>query len=372
MNTTIQEAIKMVLITFICSAILVPIIKKMALFIGAVDVPNKRKVHHNLIPRLGGLAIFFTFLLGYMLFSRQSIEMISILIGSFIVIITGVIDDIRPLPPRYKFSGQLIAALVVVFYGNILLNDISVFGLYIRFTPIISHVITVLFILGCINAINLIDGLDGLAAGISSIYFLTIGIIAMIMGQTTGLDVSLTFIMLGSTLGFLVHNFYPAKIFMGDSGSMFLGFIISVIALLGFKNVTLTSLIVPLLILAIPILDTLFAIIRRAIHGKKISEPDREHMHHQLLKYRFSHRNTVLIIYGIDILFAAASIFYVLKDPLIGKIIYGILLIIFIWFVFFTNIITSKTPVKEKFKNLENKIGRAKHKEKKKNIKKKK
>ena len=355
MSITIQEAIKMVLITFVCSAILVPVIKKMALFIGAVDVPNKRKVHHDLIPRLGGLAIFFAFLLGYMLFSKQSIEMISILIGSFIVIITGVIDDIKPLPPKYKFSGQLIAALVVVFYGNILLNDISAFGFYIEFAPIISHIITVGFMLGCINAINLIDGLDGLAAGISSIYFLTIGIIAMIMGQTAGLDVSLTFIMLGATLGFLLHNFHPAKIFMGDSGSMFLGFIISVIALLGFKNVTLTSLIVPLFVLAIPILDTLFAIIRRTLQGKSISEPDREHLHHQLLKLRFSHRNTVLIIYGMDILFALASIFYVLKDPTIGKIIYSILLLIIIWFVSCTNIISTKQTFKDKLKDIKGK-----------------
>lgn len=360
MSITIYEAIKIVVVTFICSAVLVPVIKKMALFIGAVDVPNKRKVHHSLIPRLGGLAIFFAFLLGYMLFSRQSIEMISILIGSFVIIITGVIDDIKPLPARYKFSGQLIAALVVVFYGNIILNNISAFGFYIEFSPIISHIITVGFILGCINAINLIDGLDGLAAGISSIYFLTIGVIAMIIGQTTGLDVSLTFIMLGATLGFLVHNFYPAKIFMGDSGSMFLGFIISVIALLGFKNVTLTSLIVPLLVLAIPILDTLFAIIRRTLKHKKISEPDREHLHHQLLNFRFSHRTTVLLIYLMDILFAMASIVYVLKDPIWGQIIYLILLIIIIWLVCCTDIITSKRPLKGKLHNLKEKVDKKK------------
>lgn len=364
MIMSIESAIKIVLVTFACSAILVPIIKKMALYIGALDVPNKRKVHNKLIPRLGGLAIFFTFLLGYMLFSRQSIEMISILIGSFIIIITGVIDDIKPLPAKYKFSGQLIAALVVVLYGKILLNDISAFGFYIEFTPIVSHVITVLFILGCINAINLIDGLDGLAAGISSIYFLTIGIIAMIMGQTTSLDVSLTFIMLGATLGFLIHNFYPAKIFMGDSGSMFLGFIISVIALLGFKNVTLTSLIVPLFVLAIPILDTLFAIIRRVLKHKKISEPDREHLHHQLLNFRFSHRTTVLLIYLMDILFAIASIVFVLKDRFWGQIIYSILLIIIIWLVSCTNIITSKRPLKGKFSKIKEKVDKVKKKKK--------
>lgn len=347
MQISISEAIKMVLITFICSIILVPFVKKIAEHVGAVDVPNKRKVHKDLIPRLGGLSIFLSFLLGYMLFARQSVQMISILIGSFVVILTGVIDDVKPLPAKYKFAGQLVAALIVVLYGGIVLNEVTAFGLYIKFSPLVGKLTTIFLILGCINSINLIDGLDGLASGVSSIYFLTIGIIAFVMGQNTGLDISLTFIMLGSTLGFLVHNFYPAKIFMGDSGSMFLGFIISVIALLGFKNVTLTSLIVPLLILAIPILDTLFAIIRRLLKHEKISTPDREHLHHQFLNKKFSHRTTVIIIYIIDALFASASIIYVLKDRVLGQIIYIILLIIVLWLVLGTNIITDK---KLKFK----------------------
>jgi len=351
----IDEIIKIVLITFLCSALLVPFVKKIAEFVGALDIPNGRKVHKEPIPRLGGLAIFFSFLLGYMLFSRQSIEMIAILIGSFIVVLTGIIDDIKPLQARYKFAGQLIAALVVVLYGGIVLNNISAFGLNITFTPIVAKVITVVFILGCINCINLIDGLDGLAGGISSIYFLTIGIVAVLMHQSS-LDTSLTFIMLGATLGFLVHNFYPAKIFMGDSGSMFLGFIISVIALLGFKNVTFTSFIVPLFVLAIPILDTLFAIIRRLLKKQHISEPDKSHLHHQFLNMRFSHRNTVLIIYLIDILFATASIIYVLKDPFWGQVIYSILLIIVIWLVAFTDIITAKKPLKKGIDKIKDKF----------------
>ncbi len=346
MQLSISEAIKMVLITFICSIILVPFVKKIAEHVGAVDIPNKRKVHKELIPRLGGLAIFLSFLLGYMLFAKQSVQMISILIGSFVIILTGIMDDIKPLPAKYKFAGQLIAALVVVLYGGIVLDEVTAFGLYIKFNPIVGKLTTIFLILGCINSINLIDGLDGLASGISSIYFLTIGIIAFVLGQNTGLDISLTFIMLGSTLGFLVHNFYPARIFMGDSGSMFLGFIISVIALLGFKNVTLTSLIVPLLILAIPILDTSFAIIRRLLKHEKISTPDREHLHHQFLNKKISHRTTVIIIYIIDILFALASIIYVLKDPVLGRIIYIILLIIVLWLVLGTNIISERKILK--------------------------
>lgn len=355
MTLTIDQIIKIVLITFLCSALLVPFIKKISEHVGALDIPNGRKVHKEPIPTLGGLAIFASFLLGYMLFSRQSIEMIAILIGSFIVVLTGIIDDIKPLRARHKLIGQIIAALVVVFYGGIAVSNITAFGLNIVFTPIVSKILTVIFIIGCINAINLIDGLDGLASGISSIYFLTIGIIAVIMGQSS-LDTSLTFIMLGATLGFLVHNFHPAKIFMGDSGSMFLGFIISVIALLGFKNVTFTSLIVPLLVLAIPILDTLFAIIRRLLKKQSISEPDRSHLHHQFLNMRFSHRNTVLIIYFIDILFAAASIIYVIKDPFWGQVIYSILLIIVIWLVAFTDIITAKKPLKKGIDKIKDKF----------------
>ena len=186
---------------------------------------------------------------------------------------------------------------------------------------------------------NLIDGLDGLAGGIGSIYFLTIGIISLVLHNTSGLDSVLTFIMLGSTLGFLFHNFNPASIFMGDSGSMFLGYMIAVIALLGYKNVTFTSVIVPIFLLAIPILDTFFAILRRFINHKPISMPDKNHLHHQFLKKNFSHKKTVLIIYLIDILFALASIVYVLGNNKIGMIVYGILFIVVLAIILRTEII---------------------------------
>lgn len=333
----IERVLIIVIPTFLFVAFLTPFIKNIALHIDAIDIPNSRKVHTKPIPRLGGLAIFFGFLLGYMLFGQHSITMNSILIASFVIVLTGVVDDIKPLKASTKFVGQLISACIITFYGNILLSDISAFGIYINFS-IISYPLTIFFILGCINCMNLIDGLDGLAAGISSIYFLTIGVIAVITGST-GLDFVLTFVLLGSTLGFLVHNFNPASIFMGDSGSMFLGFIIAVIALLGFKNVTMTSLVIPLLILAIPILDTLFAIIRRLLKGESISTPDKFHIHHQLLNRNFSQRATVLIIYAINLLFSFASIVYLLKDRILGYIIYGILLFIVIFFVVKTNII---------------------------------
>ena len=163
-----------------------------------------------------------------------------------------------------------------------------------------------------------------------------------------GLDFVLSFVMLGATLGFLVYNFNPASIFAGDSGSMFMGFMKAVIALLGFKNVTMTSLIIPLLVIAIPILDTIFAILRRAIKGEKITTGDKYHIHHQLLNRNLSQRTTVLIIYVIDLLFASASIVYVLKDNKLGYIIYGILLLIVIIFVAKTNVVVDSKELKKK------------------------
>ena len=346
-NNTILYSLKVIFFTFILSALATPVVKKIAVHVDAMDIPNERKVHSKPMPRLGGIAIFFAFLVGYMLFGENTIQMNSILIGSFIILLTGIIDDINPLTPKDKLLGQLLSAAVIVFYGEILLSNITFFGLDIRF-GVFSYPITMLFIIACMNIINLIDGLDGLASGISSIFFTTIIVICFFQGRTIGLDYNLTLIMLGSTLGFLLHNFYPAKIFLGDSGALFLGFIIAIISLLGFKGTILTSVFIPLLILAVPILDTLFAILRRFVHHQKISNADKLHLHHQLLGMKFSHRNTVLIIYAVNILFAIASVFYLLGEEINIYIRIGVYLILFIlvfWFINKTNIITEKKLV---------------------------
>ena len=261
----------------------------------------------------------------------------SVLIASFVLLIVGMIDDIKPIRPRYKLIGQLIASLIVVVYGGLLLQDVSVFGLYINFGWF-SYVVTVFFILGCINCMNLIDGLDGLAGGISTIFFLTISIIGVVNGEFA-LATTLTLIMLGSTLGFLFHNFHPAKIFMGDSGSMFLGLMIAVITLMGFKSTMMSAIVIPLFILMVPILDTTLAILRRKLKGESVDTPDKSHIHHQLMKRNLSQRTTVLIIYFITSLFSAASVIYALVDKLMGYMIYGFLMIIAILFVMKTDIL---------------------------------
>ena len=284
MNILVNEVnmYYIILITFVSSLILVPLIRKVAIHINALDIPDKRKIHKKPMPRLGGLAIFLSFLVGYMFFAPLTTQMISILIGSFIIVLLGIVDDINPLKAIYKFIGQILVACILVFFGNVYLTELSIFDLTINL-GFWTYPLSLFIVVGCINAINLIDGLDGLAAGTSSIYFITIIIISILSGITDNLGFILCLLTLGATLGFLYYNFNPASIFMGDTGSMFLGYMVAVIALLGFKTATLTSFIIPILILFIPIFDTLLAIIRRLIKGEPIGKPDKEHIHFQLL-----------------------------------------------------------------------------------------
>lgn len=301
------------LTAFILSIVLTPITGKLAFKWGATDKPNERKVHAKIMPRMGGLAIFLSFLLTFLLTfivfgDKLSTQMsiLSFLIGAVIIIIIGIFDDIYELRASIKFLGQIVAALIMVIWGGIEVEFINLpFDGEIHF-GFMSIPITVLWIVGITNAINLIDGLDGLAGGVSTIALLTIAVMAIIKGDMFVATIAL--IVSGSTLGFLKYNFHPAKIFMGDTGSMFLGYIIAVISLLGFKNVTMISLIVPIIILGVPISDTFFAIIRRLVNKQPISAPDKSHLHHCFLNLGFTHRQTVILIYAIAASFGLAAI----------------------------------------------------------------
>lgn len=334
-----------ILTTFLTSLILTHLMIKISKNMNIMDIPNERSVHKKPTPLLGGIAIFLSFLFGFILFGNQNPLMISILIASFLILLLGIFDDIKPIKARYKFIIHILVALIVVFYGGLKLTHVDIFSLSLNFKWM-SPYVTILIIVGIINAVNLIDGLDGLCAGISSIYFLTIGVIALILNKFNGLDIILSFIMLGSTLGFLVFNFPPAKIFMGDTGSTFLGLMISVIMLLGFKTVTLTSLLIPLVLLILPITDTLFAIIRRALNKKPIGQADKEHIHHQLLKH-LSTRKTILVIYIVDLIFSVVSIFYAIGKKKEMIIFYILLMFILLYLVFKTNVIFKKKENKK-------------------------
>ncbi|MFJ7728269.1 glycosyltransferase family 4 protein [Neobacillus sp. NPDC097160] len=296
------------IVCFVASILITPLIKKLAFVIGATDRPNHRKVHQSIMPRLGGLAIFISFMAGIFLLRPENSYSFAIIIGCLIIVITGFCDDLFELPAKYKLLGQLAAACSVVFLGDLQMVFINLpFGGQLQF-GFFSIPFTILWIVGITNAINLIDGLDGLAAGVSSIALITISGMAMIQGNFY--VVAVGSIVLASTLGFLFYNFHPASIFMGDTGALFLGFIISVLSLLGFKNVTFISFVIPVIILGVPISDTLFAIIRRIINKQPLSAPDKSHLHHCMLRMGYSHRQTVLLIYAMAAFFGLVAVIY--------------------------------------------------------------
>ncbi|SES10603.1 UDP-GlcNAc:undecaprenyl-phosphate GlcNAc-1-phosphate transferase [Gracilibacillus ureilyticus] len=295
-------------VTFLVAVVITPLVIKLAIRIGAVDQPNERKVHTKVMPRLGGLAIVFSFFLGFLIFTPNGEQAWPIIVGGLIITIVGFLDDLFQLPAKVKLLGQVMAAVVTVA-GGIQMDFIMVpFGDRIEF-GYLTIPITIIWIIGITNAVNLIDGLDGLAAGVSSIVLATISGMALMMGNTFVAFVA--FLLLGSTLGFLVYNFNPAKIFMGDTGSLFLGYMISVLSIMGlFKNVTFFSIMVPIIVLGVPILDTMLAIIRRAIQRKPLMAPDKYHLHHCLIRLGFSHKETVIFIYALSCLFSAAAIIF--------------------------------------------------------------
>ncbi|WP_332629814.1 glycosyltransferase family 4 protein [Halalkalibacter flavus] len=312
------------IICFIVTVLITPLVKRFAIKIGATDKPNHRKVHQTLMARLGGLAIYIGFLVGFVLLQPNSEFTLPILIGSFVIIVTGFLDDMIELSAKWKLFGQLLAAGIVI-YGGVQVQFINLpFDGQLQLGWF-SIPLTLLWIIGVTNAINLIDGLDGLAAGVSAIVLITISSLAIMQGDL--FVASLGVILLGSTLGFLIHNFNPAKIFMGDTGALFLGYMISVISLLGFKNVTMFSLLIPVIILAIPISDTLFAIVRRLVNKQPLSSPDKSHLHHCLLRLGLSHKQTVLVIYAMTAFFGLAAVMLTMSTLWISMIIICVIII---------------------------------------------
>lgn len=296
------------IVCFVLSILITPLIKKLALAIGATDKPSQRKIHQTIMPRLGGLAIFISFMAGMIFLRPESPSFVAIMLGCLIIVCTGILDDLFELSARYKLVGQLAAALTVVFGGDLQVNFVNLpFGGQLEF-GLFSIPFTIIWIVGITNAINLIDGLDGLAAGVSSIALITISGMAIIQGNVFVVTVGV--ILLASTLGFLFYNFHPASIFMGDTGALFLGFAISVLSLLGFKNVTFISFIVPIIILGVPISDTIFAILRRIINKTPLSAPDKSHLHHCMLRLGFTHQQTVLLIYALAAFFGLVAVIY--------------------------------------------------------------
>ena len=337
MNTSL---IMSFVVTMVITALLIPIVMKIGAKLGIVAHKNKRTVHKVEVPRIGGYAIYISSLIGMVIFLKTDPQINAILIASFLVFFIGLFDDVHDLSPKTKLIVELIAALIVILYGDIYLKGFDF--LPANWPPILPGAITVLWIVGITNAINLIDGLDGLSSGISIIVLFTISITSLTSGRT---DIaSLSLVLAGAIMGFLFYNFHPAKIFLGDCGALYIGFMISVISLLGFGyNVsTFFTLGAPIVVLMVPIMDTLIAIIRRKVHHKKFSEADKAHLHHNLMfKLKLGHRKSVIVLYGITFLFSLTSYIY-LYDSLLGTIMFIILMLIFELFVEMTNMVSRK------------------------------
>lgn len=301
-------------IAFIFTFATTPLVRRFAYKIGAVDVPrDKRRVHKRPTPRIGGLAIIFGFLVAIISFNDSwSRELVSILIGVGILGVLGIIDDCKELDAKLKFVVQIIAALVVVIFGDIRISVMSnpnVFSEnpYIIFPQWLSITVTVLWIVFMTNAVNFIDGLDGLAAGVSAIMSMSLVFIAITYHEY---EIALLGIaLMGACFGFLPFNFNPAKIFMGDTGSMFLGYMLSVLSVQGmFKSYAVISFAVPIIMLGLPLFDALFAMLRRLLTGKNPMSADRGHLHHRLYDMGFSQKQTVFILYAISGVLGITSI----------------------------------------------------------------
>ena len=288
-----------------------PVVKVLSVKFGAVDVPKDgRRMHDHPIPRMGGLAIFFGFLAAVLVFVPLNAEKKGMLLGAVIIVVLGVLDDKYALPAKPKFLVQIIAAVIAVMAGNRIdvLSNPNIFSS----DPVwqlgwLAYPVTVIWIVAITNAVNLIDGLDGLACGVSTISSMTMLVIALSVAEP---DVAVLMAALsGACIGFLPYNLNPAKIFMGDTGSTFLGFILAVVSIQGlFKYATIISFAVPFLMLGLPIFDTCFAILRRLSRGQSPMKPDRGHIHHRLIDMGFSQKQAVATLYVISAILGLSAV----------------------------------------------------------------
>lgn len=292
---------------------LTPVVRRIALRHNVVDRPNQRKIHHDPVPYLGGIAIYLGFLIALLVFHPLDSRLAVLLGGGTLILLLGVADDLWDLPAKVKFAGQVLIALLVTALGLRVQGLTNPFGGYLDLGWW-SYPLTVLWFVSLTNVVNLVDGLDGLAAGISSIAAGALFVVAMEKGQSLVALVTLT--LSGAAAGFLPHNFNPAKIFMGDAGAMFLGFTLAGISVQGaLKGATAMALVIPVVALGLPVFDTACAIIRRVQNGQPIYGADREHFHHRLLALGLSPRQAVVVLYLLSLALGSVAIFISQLSP---------------------------------------------------------
>ncbi len=299
-------------IALIIAVIATPLSMKLGKRWGAIDYPGGRRVHKTPIPRIGGIAIYAAFWIAVIIMGIWDRQIWGLFFGSTIIVIVGVVDDIFDLRPMVKLVWQIIAAALLLFFGFSMSQiSLPIIGMKLDFASIglgwLGLVLAVFWIVGLVNTVNISDGLDGLAAGICFEAALLLCWSAIRINEVT--EAHLTLALAGAALGFLFFNFHPARVFMGDSGSMFLGYIIGGISIMGLlKTATVLGLVFPLLVLGMPLTDMTFAIIRRKLRGHSIATADRGHLHHRLLDAGFSQPQAVLLLYAMSGCFGMAAV----------------------------------------------------------------
>lgn len=330
-NQLIASVLLALVVALIISFLTSPVVKSFAYKVGAIDVPkDSRRMHKEPIPRLGGLAIFIGFIVSILLFAQITKQLQGILLGAVIIVVLGVVDDITPLPALLKFGVQIAAALIPTFHG-VLIHVISNPNLLSK-NPywnmgMLSVPITVLWIVAITNSVNLIDGLDGLAVGVSAISATTVLVIAILVSESQVAIVMAA--LVGACVGFMPYNLNPAKMFMGDTGATFLGYILATMSIQGlFKFYAVISFAVPFLILGLPIFDTAFAFIRRIAHGQSPMRPDRGHIHHRLIDMGLSQKQAVATLYVISAILGLSAVMLTTSNGLKAMVFFVALCVV--------------------------------------------
>ena len=300
-----------VAIAFAISFAAVPVVKTFATKVGAIDIPDgKRRVHDHPIPRMGGLAIFLGFLLSVVLFADITRQVRGILIGAVLIVACGAIDDVVNLRAWIKLLVQVAAAVIAVAHGVVIefFSNPNIFSdSELLVLGWLSIPVTVLWIVGITNSVNLIDGLDGLAVGVSTIASVTMFVVALLVSE--GNVALLLAALMGACLGFMPYNLNPAKIFMGDTGALLLGYVLSTVSVVGmFKTYALVTFVVPILALFLPLFDTTCSFFRRILRGQSPMHPDRGHLHHRLIDMGLSQKQAVAILYSVSAILGLCAV----------------------------------------------------------------
>ena len=300
-------------VAFIIANLITPVVKSFAKTVGAMDIPDaKRHIHKAPTPRMGGLAIFLGFLLSVLVFADITTQIRGILLGAILIVVVGAIDDVLNLNAWLKFGVQILAAVIAVLSGviiSVVTNPLLVTTEQALTVGVLSVPVTVLWIVAVTNSVNLIDGLDGLACGVSAIASLSMLVVSMLVSDANANVAIVLAALCGACLGFIPYNLNPAKIFMGDTGALLLGYILATVSVIGmFKFYAIITFILPVLALAVPLMDTTFAFTRRILHGQSPFHADRGHFHHRLLDMGLSQKQAVAVLYAVSAILGLAAV----------------------------------------------------------------